>query len=647
MSNENKNAPELLEEERSAALTDDRPAAETAESAPKKKKKKSAEEGGAKTASSGKSGGKKSSSKSKAKKAAELAAAETEKEKKRQERKKKRARTVRGWLIAMIVIVSLALIVSVAAVVGAYLVTNSTTNLPNVYLGDVYVGGMTKEETVRALKEAKWENTEDGVLTVKLPEGVSFDVEYLKAGACMAPEEASELAFRYGHSGDWFANLYTYVNDLLSTKDLGDFEFTIHRDYVASLVDKAVDEFETVTEGEEYVINEEALVLEAVKGAGQVTLDRAAITDRVCELLLSREQELVWDEIVGEPKKPDFKAVAAALSRDPVDAKYDPEKDEIIDEVKGVSFDAEVAEKLWEKAGVLEKIRVPIDLIEPEVTAKDLKDMLFRDKLGDCMTYLWGSTANRISNIRLACSRFDGLVLQPGEQFSYNTVVGERTAEAGFKMAPTYNGTQHVDGLGGGICQVSSTLYNAVLYANLEVNERSSHSMIVAYLPLGLDATVDWPSTDFVFTNTRDYPIKIKAGVDEKGRQLTVEIWGTDVDGSYVDMLHYEWPIYDDTYLEKYGLQVKIGDGARTIRRTYHADGTFTDEPNVYSTYHLPDEEIRWPAVPKDPEPESETETETETETVTETETETVDGGTEVVIDDGGTDSGEDSGGEG
>ena len=632
MSSENRENTDRLDREPVGEAEGKKAPAETKR--PTEKSEKSAasapKSGKKKTAAKGVSDGKKKPKKT----AEELAAEQAAREEAEREKRKKARRVLRGWLIALIVIVSLALILCVGATVGAYLVTNSETNLPNVYLDGVYVGGMTTEETVRALDESGWDEKKGGTLTVTLPEGVSFELDRLTAGAYQPKEEAAEIAFRYGHTDDWFGNLYTYVTDLFEAKDLSRTEFTIDRGYVAAAVNKAVDEFEAVTAGEAYSINEEKSTLEAVKGAGEITLDREAICDKACALLLAGESELEWTAIVGEPTMPDFRAVAAELDREPENAWYDPEEDKIYPETKGLKVNVEEAERLWKEAAVMEKISVPITILEPEITEQTLSESLFRDKLGECTTYLWGSTLNRISNVRLACSRFDGMVLSPGDVFSYNDVVGERTAEAGFKLAPVYSGTAHLEGLGGGICQVSSTLYNAVLLANLEINERVCHTMAVGYLPLGLDATVDWPSTNFVFTNNRDYPIKIKAAVDDSGRMVTIEIWGTNVDGSHVEMLHFEWPTYDDYYQEQYGLDVHVGYGARSVRRIYDADGNYTDEESVYSYYHLPDEEIRWPAIPKEEEPEEESEPAAEdTGTVTE-DTGTVVEDTEVVVDD-------------
>ncbi len=526
--------------------------------------------------------------------------AETEPESPREEKPKKKkssGKGARGLLIGLLGVVSLALIACIGAVAFARHVTHSQTNMPNVYLGEVSVGELTKEQTLLALEQAGWEAKRGGTLTVSLPVDVSFELDYLRAGACESAAEAAETAFRYGHGEDEFDNLLTYIHCMMDPVDLSRTEFTIDRAYVYEAVDAAVKEFEERTDGKEYIVDEENASIEFIKGVGQLSLDRDAICDRACRALLAGEHELEWNEIIGELRMPDFNALSEELATEPVNAYYDPELDEIIPEIKGRSLDAATAQKLWEKAELLESVSMPITIVEPEITAESLEAVLFHDKLGDCLTYLWGSTANRISNVRLACSRFDGMVLQPGEQFSYNDIVGERTAEAGFKVAPVYSGTAHLDGLGGGICQVSSTLYNAALYAGLQIDERVCHTMIVGYLPLGLDATVDWPDTNFVFTNNRDYPIRIKAGVDESGRSVTIEIWGTDVDGSYVDMLHYEWPAYDETYRNEYGLDVQVGYGARSVRRTYHADGSYTDEDSVYSYYHIPEDEIDWPVI--------------------------------------------------
>ena len=138
---------------------------------------------------------------------------------------------------------------------------------------------------------------------------------------------------------------------------------------------------------------------------------------------------------------------------------------------------------------------------------------------------------NRTTNLKLASQKINGTVLLPGEEFSYNKVVGERTIAAGYKEASVYSNGQVVNGLGGGICQISSTLYNAVIMANLEVTDRRNHQFVAPYVPVGQDATVVYGSQDFKFVNTRKYPIRIEATVSNG--IATISIWGIKENPEY------------------------------------------------------------------------------------------------------------------
>jgi len=123
------------------------------------------------------------------------------------------------------------------------------------------------------------------------------------------------------------------------------------------------------------------------------------------------------------------------------------------------------------------------------------------------------SNINRSGNLKIAADKINGTVLMPGEEFSFNEIVGKRTIEEGYRNAKIYENGQVVDGLAGGICQISSTLYNAVLLANLEITERRNHSFTTTYVPAGRDATVVYGRQDFKFKNSRTFPIKIEANV--------------------------------------------------------------------------------------------------------------------------------------
>lgn len=133
-----------------------------------------------------------------------------------------------------------------------------------------------------------------------------------------------------------------------------------------------------------------------------------------------------------------------------------------------------------------------------------------------------GSSTNRDTNLRVACKAINGTILMPGESFSFNGVVGERTPSKGYKPATVIVGNSYSTSYGGGVCQVSSTLFNAVLLGNLKINERNQHSMSVAYLPKGRDAMVNWGTSDFQFTNNSKYCIKIKASAS--GGTVTISL---------------------------------------------------------------------------------------------------------------------------
>ena len=135
------------------------------------------------------------------------------------------------------------------------------------------------------------------------------------------------------------------------------------------------------------------------------------------------------------------------------------------------------------------------------------------------------STSDRLTNLRVACRALNGMRIEPGGTFSFNKALGKRTAKAGYKPAAAYENGITTNQYGGGICQVSTTLFNAVAKADLKVTERSPHSRPSSYVAIGKDAAVNWPNQDFCFTNDTDYPVYIVAEVNSKKR-VNVSIYG-------------------------------------------------------------------------------------------------------------------------
>jgi vancomycin resistance protein YoaR len=146
--------------------------------------------------------------------------------------------------------------------------------------------------------------------------------------------------------------------------------------------------------------------------------------------------------------------------------------------------------------------------------------------LGSCSTPLGDSSPERIHNLDLAASRIDGTLLQPGERFSFNEAVGMRTAQRGYAHAPILLYGRRKTQVGGGICQLAGTLYNAALLSDLRVRERHRHTSPVNYLPLGQDATISWGSKDLVFENSLGQPVLITVGIEDEG--LLVRFFGRE-----------------------------------------------------------------------------------------------------------------------
>ena len=243
---------------------------------------------------------------------------------------------------------------------------------------------------------------------------------------------------------------------------------------------------------------------------------------------LSRNGDLI--ELTVTPERilemPDWEALAAEVFVEPVNDAPDRETGGILPGRYGQSIDV----SNMDTPGYGNVVAFPLQYTAPEVMGENA---LYQDVLGQCETK-HNTNENRNNNLRLLCQALNGHIVQPGETFSYNTVVGERTAERGYLPAPAYSGNRLVDSVGGGVCQGSTTLYNCVLLADLEVVFRACHGAKVTYVPAGLDAAVNYLTTDFQFRNQYHFPVKIQAEVSDG--YVRMKLLGTDEKDYYVKM---------------------------------------------------------------------------------------------------------------
>lgn len=280
---------------------------------------------------------------------------------------------------------------------------------------------------------------------------------------------------------------------------------------------------------------EEAPVQELVitNGAPGYDFRPEALQKALWDALNNNCFQVAYDCEVIEPAPLDLNKIYEENRIEPEDAAMDPKTFEVSMHKNGYDFDLEAAEQHLENAEPNEVITVPFRIVPPEHTHDALAALLFRDELSS-YTARAGSNPNRDINLKLACQAINGKVLMPGEVFDYNTTLGKRTPEKGYRPAAGYVGNKTVNEYGGGICQPSSCLYYTAMLADLEIVQRTNHGFISSYMPFGMDATVSWGGPEFRFRNNTDYPIRIEAYAS--GGNVTMKLIGTDLKDYYVKM---------------------------------------------------------------------------------------------------------------
>lgn len=444
---------------------------------------------------------------------------------------KKRSGVVAGIIAGAVVVV----LIAGTAAAGVY-VNKLETIFPNVTVGGIDLSGMTLAEAKKVLSDAGYENNAANIaVTVNFPDGEKMTITGEEAGMALRAEEAAQVAYNYGKDGSFFANEMSYVKSLFTMLDLEDSGvIKIDEDYVRSVVNEYAQKFNDKMMNGALKIGEDSITV--IKDSGSALADANAIYDMaVTSLSQSAEQNspVVVDYSVSPTGSDDvdLQSIYNSIYTEPVDSIYDISTNQVTQSVTGISFDVSAAQKALDAAQTGAMVAIPLIKTEPAVTTEQLQSLIFRDILSEKATYVAG-TSNRVNNVRLAAQAMNGKILNPGDVFSYNETLGQRTAEKGYAEAGAYVGGKTVQEIGGGICQGSSTLYYCVLYANLEVVERSNHMFTVSYLPLGNDATVNWGTIDFKFKNNSEYPIKIETIM--KDGYLSIKLHGTKLNNNSV-----------------------------------------------------------------------------------------------------------------
>ncbi len=491
--------------------------------------------------------------------------------------------------LSMIIALILVLVVGGGCAAGFFYISSIDTVYPNVTIDGIDVAGLDLLGMTEKLTGLGYGAVEDGSVRIILPLDNSVELKLSDYCSDTSPAEVASYVYETVLSGSASERVSRYFSCLGKGMALTSaISRNVDDSAISDVIDSAVREVNLALIGSSFDIKGDSITV--IKGAGSISIDAEELKKKVtAQMLAGNFDDVVCDARPNSDTQLGIDEIYDSTYKEAADAYYSKETNKVVKEEWGSYIDKEEALKLWNKAEYGDKVIIPIVKTEPEIKAEELEPLLFRDKLSSCSTPLFFSNSNRVNNITKACASCNDIILMPGETFSYNEVLGPRNAENGYMLAGAYSGGETVLEYGGGICQVSSTVYNCALYANLQIDARTCHMFPVAYITAGLDATVSWGGPEFIFTNNRDYPILIKAWVENNN--ANVEFWGTDVDGSYVTMTAGTWYVYDETWTE-----TVIGYKAQSKRHVYNADGQLISSTfEATSYYHYHDEDIKWP----------------------------------------------------
>lgn len=444
----------------------------------------------------------------------------------KQEKKRSRA----PILIAVLCAVLLALYCALCAFGGS-----GDTLRDGTTVNGINIGGMTKEQAVSALTEqlagtTSVEGTDYSAIDVvpDIPDAQTYTVDL---SGCLSFDvtDTVEQAWAHDHGGMFLSRGIRFLTTLGGGKSYHVAPQAADAAQVRSALEATGILTLNTTTQTTYALTD--TTLDFTMGVSGVSVDENALIQKILDNTAKGDYSSITCEMVSaDPDPIDIQVIHDALYAEPANATLEVADDgsyTVTDSVQGIDFDVAGAQSILSAAQPGVTVSVPLNRQDPAIDTATLKANLFKDVLGEYTTSVSG-TADRRSNVQLAAQKCSGTILLPGEVFAYNQVVGQRTEAAGFKKAGAYSNGETVQELGGGVCQDSSTLYCAALYANLEIVERHNHSYVSSYVPIGMDATVSWGGPDFQFRNNTDYPIKVVASYANS--KVTFQIVGTKTD---------------------------------------------------------------------------------------------------------------------
>ena len=374
--------------------------------------------------------------------------------------------------------VKIAVGVVIAAAAGAFGYVYCYPNVfPGVTVGPITVGGMNRDDAANTIEDQSAPLYEGKNVTVTIYDS-NYDIPVDKVLKSVDGIQSAENAYEIGRTGNPLERVHDIIGAMRGHRE-AQIAATVDEESLRGTLNEIADTALTEPVNPTWELKDSNLIVHSGKPGVKFDTDAVeqALTDQI--RLMDFEPYEVSTDVTAAPAI-DVDKIAADIIGDPVNATVSKKDGKTIIAGKaGVSFDTDKAREIIGD-GSQETYTIPVTITQPSITAETLKAKLFHDTLARTATNLDEGNAPRTNNIRLAAKAINGTILNPGDEFSYNGTVGERTAARGYQEAHAYSGGKIIDEFGGGVCQPSSTLYMAVLRADLKVIERHNHSFTVS-----------------------------------------------------------------------------------------------------------------------------------------------------------------------
>lgn len=459
-------------------------------------------------------------------------------------------------------ILAILVLLCIAFSIFAFYNNQNKNIISGISIKGIDVSGMAKEQAKESVQNYINDNLPENINLIHNEYQTSIPLSALNINFDI--DSAIEEAYNTGKSGNLFQNTFTALSILFNHKDI-EVDFKLDEQQLKTALNDISSKLPDTVKESGYYIDGNNLVVTKGSEGNVVNVDQmyTYIKSGISNLTL-KNRDLDIATVKKQPSQIDIEKIYEEIHKDPVDAYYTQNPFAVYPSENGLDFAISLDEAKNMLLEEKDEYIIPLNVLYPNVTTNMIGTEAFPDLLSTFSTKYSTRDRDRTTNLQLAASKINGTVLMPGETFSYNQVVGERTIAAGYKEAPIYVEGEVVDGLGGGICQITSTLYNAVLYANLEIVERSNHQFVPSYVKASRDATVVYGSIDFKFKNNRDYPIKLVCSVS--GGIAKFDIYGLRSNNEYeVEISAYvTGSTSSSTYSEAYRILKQNGQVVST-----------------------------------------------------------------------------------